>query len=265
MKLQTVALRSIQALISCCLLFETAPAFSQTGPGGVSSGSTNLLLWLDGQNVNADGTNPAIGTEVLTWYDRSGNGVNVTRNISNVATYSANGVTFNNTGFLNGSDATFPTGNASRTVIVCASSPSTPTDDVFFFYGTANNNQSYGVLKIGTSNAVRNYFYANDLDVAGGWTPSGTLKIITLTYASPTQIVYINNNNPPSTKNAGSVNTTLGAQGLQIGGWNSFTLYSQATIAEIILYDKVLNMAERIIVNNYLAAKYEIALAANDL
>src|SRR5690606_20538808 len=132
----------------------------------------------DGRNVNGDRPSPENGAEGVTWYDRSGNGVNVTCNTTRVATMSANGVTFNNSGYLQGSDATFPTGNAPRTVIVCASSPGTGVDDVLFFYGTATNFQSYGVLKIGTSNGVRNYFYGNDLDVTGGFTPSGTLKII---------------------------------------------------------------------------------------
>src|SRR5690606_663681 len=107
-----------------------------------------------------------------------------------------------NNGYLNGSDATFPTGNAPRTVIICASSPGTADDDVFFFYGTSVNNQSYGVLKIGGTNGVRNYFFGNDLDVAGGWTPSGTLKIITCTYTPNTQLLHINNDATPDSRTA---------------------------------------------------------------
>ena len=84
------------------LLFSLAPyvVFSPTGPGGVSSGPGTVLLWLDSKRVNDNGTNPTVGTEVVTWYDQSGNNRDVTRNVNGVATFSATGVTFNNIGYL---------------------------------------------------------------------------------------------------------------------------------------------------------------------
>ncbi len=65
------------------LLFFLSPyvVLSQTGPGGVSSGTTNILLWLDSKRVNDDGSNPATNAEVVTWYDQSGNNRDVTRNV----------------------------------------------------------------------------------------------------------------------------------------------------------------------------------------
>jgi hypothetical protein len=41
---------------------------------GFPSGLPNLALWLDGTDVNANGTNPANGASVTTWFDKSGNG-----------------------------------------------------------------------------------------------------------------------------------------------------------------------------------------------
>ena len=135
----------------------------QTGPAGIGTtdGTSILDLWLDSRDVNGDGTNPATAAAVSTWVDKSGNGVDVTENTANVATYSNPGVTFNNTGYLNGSDAGFPTGNASRTVFVMASSPNTGIDDVLFFYGTSNNDQSFGILKR-WNQPVRFFFYNDD-------------------------------------------------------------------------------------------------------
>src|SRR5262245_35486928 len=148
---------------SLLLLFVLASfsfvARSQTGPGGVSSGTTNVLLWLDGKRVNDNGSNPATGAQAVTWYDQSGNNRDVTRNIANVAVYSNPGVTFNSTGYLLGSETGLPTGNGARSVIICASSPSSAQDDCMFFYGSANANDSYGILKIATSNGVRGFFY----------------------------------------------------------------------------------------------------------
>lgn len=239
-------------------------SLAQTGPGGIGdiSGTSSMELWLDSEDVNADGTNPSIGAAVTTWYDKSGNSVDVTQNISNVATYTANGVRFNNIGYLNGSDATFPTGNSARTVFICASSPNTANDDVLFFYGTASNNRSYGILKL-ANEGVRNYFFGNDLDDAGGWLPVNQMKIVNARYQNPSQQVYVDGT-LSSSKSTGAVNTTLGTQGLQIGGWNSFNLFSNATIAEIIFFSKAVNTAEKAILENYLSEKYGVTLSSTD-
>ena len=255
------------------LLFSLAPyvVFSQTGPGGVSSvtsGTSNLLLWLDSRRVNDDGSNPTVGTEVVTWYDQSGKNRDVTRNTNGVATYSATGVTFNNIGYLLGSEAGFPEGNAARSVIVCASSPSTANDDVLFVYGTAADNNNYGILKVMSTNGtypngVRGFFFNNDHNVAGGFTPSGTRKIITSTYQGNNHNIYVNNGAASLDPDGDfPTNTTLG-QGLQIGGWSApyTSVVSSATIAEVIFYDKQLSTAERRIVNNYLAAKYGLSIS----
>ncbi len=244
-------------------LFTTA----QTGPAGIGTtdGTSVLELWFDGQDVNGDGTNP-VGT-VTTWADKSGNARNVTENIANVAAYSNPGVTFNNTGYLTGSDVGLPTGNASRTVFVMASSPSTPNDDLLFFYGNSSSNNSFGVLKR-NNGGVRFFFFGNDLDDAGGWIPYGDTHIATSTYISGTpgsRSIHVDGVQTAAGTPSATPNTTTGTQGLQIGGWNSFNLFSNATISEVLFYATDLNQAQRIIVENYLAAKYNIALVGNDV
>jgi len=263
-----------KTLVVATIFFLPTVVFPQDGPGGIGTtgAATNLVFWLDSKRVNSDNSNPTIGAAVTSWSDKSGRGKTVTQNTTGVANYAATGVTFNNVGYLAGNDSGFPSGSSDRTAIVVASSPTTTSDDVLFFYGTSNTNQSYGILKIMSSNAtspdgIRNFFYGDDQDVAGGWTPSGTQKIAMCTYTSGTQSTYLNNNNATTkTSFTGTPNTTLGGAGaLQVGGWNSFTLNSQATIAEVILFNKVLNAAEQIIINNYLAAKYGLTLVNNDL
>lgn len=238
-----------------------------TGPGGVGStnGTSELEFWLDGRDVNGNGTNPTTGGAVTQWRDKSGNGVHVSQSTTGVATYSAPGVTFSNTGYLAGSDATFPSGNTSRTLFTSVSSPASGADDVIFFYGAANNSQSFGLLRRGTSGNARTFFYNNDLDDSGGFLPVGTVKVIGARYsnASNAQELYVNSSLSAS-RTAGNPNTTTGSQGVQVGGWNSFSLFSQATINEVILYSKSVSLAERIIVDNYLAAKYGTTLSAND-
>jgi hypothetical protein len=241
---------------------------SYTGPGGVgaTTGTSELEFWLDGRDVNGNGTNPSTGGAVTQWRDKSGNGVHVSQSTSGVATYAAPGVTFNNTGYLTASDASFPLGSASRTLFVSASSPASGADDVIFFYGTANNSQSYGLLRRGTTGNARNFFYNNDLDDTGGFLPNGQTKVIGARFSGSSnfQELYVDGNLSAS-RTATGPNTTSGSQGVQVGGWNSFTLYSNATVSEIVLYSRTLNNAEQIIVNNYLAAKYGTTLSSNDL
>lgn len=246
--------------------------FSQTGPGGISDNTGSLDLWFDSKRVNANGSNPANGAPVTTWYDKSGNNYSATANAANVATYSANGVVFANNGWLQGSDAGLPAGGGSRSVFLVASSPSSNADDVLFFYGTGNDDESFGLLKITSGdgaapNGVRFFFYGNDQNVANGLLPSGTAKIITATFNTTGDVQSVQLNNAAAvTRNADPPNTVLGgANGLNIGGWTRFQTNSQATISEIILHDVLLDAADIIIMNNYLSAKYNLTLSANDL
>jgi len=240
-------------------------SLGNTGPGGVdkTDGAGTLEFWLDSRDVNGDKTNPANGSTVTTWKDKSGNGVHVTQNIANVATYSTtNGVVFNDTGYLLGSDATFPFGNASRTAYVCASSPGTGADDVFFFYGNDTNSQSYGILKRAAGD-VRNYFFNDDLDDAGGWLPASQTKIVATRYASSFQEILVDGTST-ATKTA-TPNTAINNDGVQVGGWSAFSLNSNATMKEVILLSAAITEANRIIIDNYLSAKYATALSANDV
>ncbi|MBT1697379.1 T9SS type A sorting domain-containing protein [Fulvivirgaceae bacterium PWU4] len=240
-----------------------------TGPGGVgkSDGTSTLELWFDSRDLNADGTTPTVGSQVVTWSDKSGNNVDVTRNTTGVATYQTDGVTFNGTGYLRGSDATLPSGSSPRTVILCARQPASANHEVLFFYGSAAANDSYGILKLGSgdtpSNGLRNFFYTNDFDLASG-TLTTAMTVIGATYRSNVQTVYVRGS--ASTRTPTTPTTTLGgANALNIGGWSAFAAtHSEATISEIIFFSEVINSAQMIIINNYLAAKNGVVLQVSD-
>ncbi|MDW7693829.1 T9SS type A sorting domain-containing protein [Flammeovirgaceae bacterium SG7u.111] len=246
--------------------------FSQTGPGGVGTtdGSSELELWFDSRDVNGDGTNPAASDNVVTWVDKSGNVRNVTQNKGNVAFYANPGVTFNNIGYLLGDDAGLPTGDASRTLFIVASTPSIGTDDIMFAYGREAVNNTFAVSSndngVGRDGNVGMIFYGNDVDDAGvgGWFPAGTTKVVGTKYITGgTREIYVDGT---QIQDFTSTNTnTILSDSLQIGGWNTFDLNSSATIYEILFYSKELNGAEQIIVENYLAAKNGEDLADNDV
>lgn len=257
-------------MVSCTC----ATGTGNTGPGGVgkSDGTSTLELWLDSRDFNADGTNPAVGTSVVTWSDKSGNNVDVTRNAAGVATYTANGITFNGTGYLRGSDATLPSGSNPRTVILAVRQASTGAHECFFFYGTAAANDSYGILKLGLpgdtpSQGIRNFFFNNDADVASGTLTTRTaITVVGATYRSNVRTVYVGGTATTNTPTATATTTLGGATALNIGGWSAYnTTYSEATIAEVIFFSEVINTAQMNIINNYLVAKNGTDLAMNDL
>ncbi|MDP4844611.1 MAG: T9SS type A sorting domain-containing protein [Salibacteraceae bacterium] len=242
---------------------------SQTGPSGIGTtdGTSILKLWFDGEDIAGDGSLTASGADVSSWLDKSGNATTVNANISNIATFSSPGVTFNNTGYLLGSDLNLPTGNASRTLIVVAASPSTTVDDCLFFYGATNWSESFGLIKQFQEYA-RLFFFGDDLNDNVGWSSGTTTKIVNATYSSGspgTRYIHVDNQQTATDIPAFTPITNVGTEGLQIGGWNSYGLFSNATIYEILFYSSELNQAQRIIVNNYLAAKYGLSLAADDI
>lgn len=73
--------RNLPSLVGAFFLFLVLqPIFfnslkAQTGPGNVSTG---ILTWLDASDINGDNiaNNPADGTPISTWVDKSGNGNN---------------------------------------------------------------------------------------------------------------------------------------------------------------------------------------------
>jgi hypothetical protein len=84
------------SLILLLVITCSTGVLSQTRFGDASSGSANLKLRLDSKH--SDGSNLTLGSTVLTWYEKSGSGVNATQNIANVA-YNSGGMTFNNNGY----------------------------------------------------------------------------------------------------------------------------------------------------------------------
>src|ERR1041385_7263348 len=62
-------------------LFSPELIWTQTSPAGVLT-SANCKLWVDAGDINGDGNysnNPATGSSVSAWNDKSGNGNNLTQ------------------------------------------------------------------------------------------------------------------------------------------------------------------------------------------
>ncbi|AUC75481.1 T9SS type A sorting domain-containing protein [Olleya sp. Bg11-27] len=239
--------------------------FSQTGPGGVGAtdGSSQLVLWLNpdkGANTGSvledqsgnnfsfvDGAGSVLNSNTVNGYNAYGfNGSNQylqksfesklnpdefsvfsVSNVSNSSAYKA---------VLSNRDD--PAGSATKGFILYA----TPSSDTWSFWTGTNTSWLTTGGSLATTNnwSVQNLFYKNE-------TGGKRLFINNTLNATSTHGMVVNSSRP----------FRIGA------GRNESTpdYFFKGEIGEIVMYDAVLNSAQRIIVNNYLSAKYNISIA----
>jgi hypothetical protein len=228
---------------------------SYLGPGGVGAidGTSNLSAWYYPKNIrNSSNALPSDGETVNTWLDASG--FNKTATNSGTATYENDGASA-----ING-NAIMSASTLNRQ-FVTASSITAKTVIVVNNPGTRNNFE--GVVGFNGDKGIRRPNGTDNI-----W-QSPVAEANNDTWSTTTGDSYING----STSNNGTHNNSLHfvsqtrpttySNAFYLGGYfpnRSFT----GIISEVILYDTDLNLAEKIIVDNYLSAKYNISLVAND-
>lgn len=273
-------------------IFSKNVIFSQTGPAGVGTSSNNVL-WL-----KADvGTSSTINnTRISSWNDQSGNGISVTQTVAaqqpSFATNVINGmpaIQFDNVNGAgindkmigpdspildNTSGYSFFTVSRPQNVdnearVIVSKRTTVGVDQsfmLFFFTGrkyyvdiqSTNNRLNTVNTYTANSNCLISTFYRG---VASPGTSTVTVYNdealqnvvvpttgVTNTFAIETSSLVPDNPSPLL------IGTTDATDPRPFGGY----------ISEIITYTVVLNDAQRIIVNNYLSSKYDIALSSND-
>lgn len=260
----------MKRLLQCLLLLTCFPVFSQTGPGGVGStnGSSSLVLWLDANAVS--GSN---GASITNWPDKSGYGYNFSggngATLTKPATNGKAALTFNGTSHYFERTYTANISPTSYTVFTAANVTSTgnykailsnrddPPQSGFILYATPTDNDwSYwtgtgtGWNQIGVVNSTHGFWAS---------------QVMTFNNATNDKELYVNEGTAFTSNDAYSNNTT---RPFRIGaGVNESTpdFYYSGDIGEVIIFNTVLNSAQRVIVQNYLAAKYNFTLVNNDL
>ena len=259
--------------ILCFFLVHQNLLIAQTGPGGVGNatgtdGQPENVMWLDAQSLSLSNNAP-----VTTWTDRSGNNKNATQATA------ANQPLFK-TNYLNGKPAVYFDNSV------------TGEQDRLDFDGTTLVNTDYTVIVVGarrslgskrwlggqisTDNAnltigwldANNYTFDQRGNAVNAAPPSGTTGINnfgifthSLESGAPSARRKLFQNG--SLLNSNNSNVKLSAYaGASIGRFGS--TYYDIDVAEVIFYKSALNQAQRILVENYLSAKYNIPLAAND-
>ncbi|MEP1033505.1 T9SS type A sorting domain-containing protein [Ekhidna sp.] len=244
-----------------------------TGPGGVGDASNNQL-WL-----RADDLSLSDGAAVASWGDVSGNSLTAsssgvsaeeptfnTNDVNGFPSISFDGGDFLNLGNVAALNLT-PGIDSWSFFIVYNVSGATPQGTFFSKASSANRHYQYtiddnagtsrftafigGNSTVGSITATNDWFVSSSTNNAtqkDSWTDESAnftaQGVGATTEATADVLIGARRNTAPST-----------GTGFLLTG----------NIAEIAMFDAEVNAAQRIIATNYLAAKYDIALSANDI
>lgn len=267
------------------------PVFlSAYGPGGIGDNSVNRF-WYDANDIAQ-----ANNTAVASWTNKGGNTNSLTQgtaaNRPTFLTNQVNGfpmVRFDGTNdyfdLSNNTDLNSGGPYSSRTFITMIRTGANVTTRQMIFEegGTGRGMNMYifnGNLYIGAYN-----LNTDASDTPWGFVSlstaitTNTNYILTFLYKgnsckTGTIVMYLNGNLVGTINNIGRLFAHTGAIG--IGAKNTDTYYENGTssgtgdyfngsLGEFIMYNYNINEPQRIIIENYLSAKYAIALGANDI
>lgn len=253
-------------------------AYSQTGPGGVGSTSTNGL-WLKAEDVNQSNN-----SAVSSWSDASGNGNDAAQATTD------DQPKYYTTSDLNGMPVVRLDGTDDQLFVSDADILDGTSGITYLAVIRPNNlnNQPRGIL------GKRFTYNSNPEDYAYTWfmhtsqylnvdinTANDRYNSSPTTFSNATNYLLSFQFDGSLTSSLRSTMYSGGAliktssetstamlsstEDLTIGALNKdYGTYLGADYAEVIHYNYALNAAEQTIVNNYLSAKYDVTLDAND-
>ena len=256
-------------------------SWAQTGPGGVGNAGNNVL-WLSADSAvysDAGVTRAANSNNVAQWNDRSGNAKNASHATAgerpNYQTGVLNGLPVIRFSASNGDRllSTNVTSGNVASVFAVASWASLPSPNPGIVHAAPGGSAFSGtttdkVIGLWVSSTGGNMVWGRGVqsnntqrDIPQNTsTTVNTFYSFANIYDGSNITQYVNNTQAGSV----SYNGTLKS-------WSDFGIGRQATeswngdIAEIIAYNQSVNSAQRIIINNYLAAKYDLSLSSNDV
>ncbi len=227
-----------------------------TGPGGVGD-SDIVQYWLRADSI----TGFSDGNSVTTWIDVSGNNNDLTG--SGSPEYRSNDVAFNNRPIVRfqngdrytlGSLAAWSAGEVFIVVEADDDPPGSGDDAELWDMGETNRN-----LYPNTNGNLYEDFGTNTRKDNIAIDPLDQVRVYNVRSANNDYEIRLDGASVFST-NTNTVsfesNAVIGREG-NGGGFDG-------NIAEFILLDQILNSTQRIIIDNYLAAKYGVTLSSND-
>ncbi|MCU4177753.1 T9SS type A sorting domain-containing protein [Carboxylicivirga sp. N1Y90] len=254
-----------QRVFTLCLFISVSVLglLAQSGPAGIgntdgSNGQPKVILWLDAESLSLSN-----GDDIATWSDMSGNGNDLTQtdpsftpifrsaalNGKAIAEFSKSNNRIRRLNF------DMPQDESSIFVVAKTSD----SGEAYVSYAVSSDNNEFLLFDAA---ALRSYISGSNVASSkvfdtGNWHVLSHTWDNTSGYAN----VYKDNDVP----SANSVSTTLveqlgcfaigGEQDAVDGGYDAAQAFT-GDIAEVIVYDKKLSIAEVAIVNNYLNLKY---------
>lgn len=254
----------MRVLFLTFMVFLTLPCSGQKGPGGVghTNGSSHLDHWFDAFDLDADGNGEGLsetglsGSLVTDWTDKSGVGFHMTPYSTGNPTYVVSGLNGYPYILFDGTEATTLHNNSKvhdNAIYVFAVSIH-PSANQVVYRGHDDNHQLFsdGSAALAMRHGSATITDANT--TAGG-------AVITRAFFNGSGLdqFHVNHNTGNSAHAGDDIATELnfgrGQSGNHLSGY----------IAEYITFTDELNEAQSIIVHNYLAAKYNIDIADDDV
>ena len=247
-----------------------SPVMSQTGPAGVLTSATNVL-WLDA-NVNVVVT----GSAVTSWTDRSIGRVASPNAAANRPALVTGSVNTNSSINFDGTDDELRIPDVAALDLTAWHWFIVVKVDVQKNYNAwmvkgDDNQENYEILSFNDGNIHTPTRYTDGSRVApssaGGQATTTEFNVIEYSYTAGGATIRGRNifkNGTNIYADATNLTPTVNALPLYIGNERSTAgRFVDGDIAEIILYNAPLNAARRNIINNYLAAKYNLATATD--
>ncbi|MCB0395216.1 MAG: T9SS type A sorting domain-containing protein [Flavobacteriales bacterium] len=254
-----------------------------TGPGGVGGddGSTSLKLWLKGDDgvIKSGGGAAVNGDNIASWEDRSGNGIDMAKTGSFPVFRISGGISYvdfsGGSKYLVGSSAI--SGTTARTLITVVrplSLASSASNCAVSLAPNAAAGAGYGLMFESPGASTGMGLRVSGNKMMNYTTSTAAPTIISAQSGASANITatqYYANGTALSTVAAQSANTlNTSALGTIVGGFSTGadiipeSAYDfNGYVYEVLAFSKELNTAERLIIENYLGAKYGLTIGVD--
>jgi subtilisin-like proprotein convertase family protein len=254
--------------LNLCYASAPTPVGGHLGPGGVGSsdGSSDLVLWLDANTITQ-----ANATQVTSWTDNSGvnnnasapSGTGPNFNLSQINGYPNLEFDISNTEYLRvANDNSLRPEKISIFVVGNLTNSSNSWGAFLSKTTTGSWDDGYGLTRDGGNQAIRGFINHWNTNYTTTNINYNINSIMTLNYDKSNVELYKNESSPTTDNYTNNISNSNDYLYL---GYASGSYYLDGDIAEVIILKTDVNDAERIIINNYLSAKYNIALSSNDI
>jgi hypothetical protein len=265
-------------LYTIFMLLSSFNAFCQTGPGGVGTtdGLSRLEFWFDANDLDADGDftdNPANLATITAWSDKSGNGRNALSVASNRPVYLTSatnnfpGIYFRrNNDRLNITSVPIRRDASFYIVFQHRSQSNTSGSNLRPLLADNGSFGDWGIhsLRGSLSGILYKYPNTSNLETIPALVKDGNPHLASLFGSSGTGQDYIDNRRQGGNTN---YNRTSGFSTSFFIGSDPSSVAREYTgyITEVIGFSSENNAAQKIIIANYLAAKYNFNLSTYDI